>query len=120
MLTPRQLEIMQHALGLNRYGQGLESRNHFCAGAEDEPICRELAVLGYMESFARRWLPDYNCIVTPAGKAAVQEQSLAPPKLTRSQHRYRAFLRADTGRSFGEWLKDQALHERGDGCPRMA
>lgn len=108
-MTPRQLEILQHALGLDRYGQGSLYRNHFCAGADDEPTCRELVALGYM----RVWhpnespLPYYNVTVTNEGKAAVLSESPAPPKLSRAQKRYRQFLAADTGRTFGEWLKDQ-------------
>ena len=47
--------------------------------------------------------------VTDAGKEAVKRESPKPPKLTRSQKRYRAFLKADTGESFGQWLKDQQL-----------
>lgn len=105
-MTEAQLQILQHALGLDRYGQGEISRNHFCAGADDEPICRALVDLGYMQQHATRdWLPYYNCSVTEAGKLAVREQSPKPPKLTRSQRRYREFLKADTGESFGEWLK---------------
>ena len=32
MLTPRQLAILQHALGLDQYGHGTFYRNHYCAG----------------------------------------------------------------------------------------
>jgi hypothetical protein len=83
-------------------------RNHFCAGATDELVCRELVAMGYMETFVRPYLPYYNCTVTESGKAAMLEQSPKPPKLTRSQLRYRSFLDADSGESFGQWLKDQA------------
>ena len=44
-------------------------------------------------------------IVTESGKAAVRCESPKPPKLTRSQKRYREFLNEDCGASFGEWLK---------------
>lgn len=103
-MNPRQLEILQHALGVDQYGRGEMYRNHFCAGGDDETICRELVALGYMETFTRAYLPYYNCIVTEAGKAAMIEQSPKPPKLTRSQQRYRRYLSADTGESFREWL----------------
>lgn len=108
-MTADQLQIMQHSLGLDQHGQGTMYRNHFCAGEDDEPACRELVAMGYM----RVWhpnqspLPYYNCTVTEEGKRAVREQSPKPPKLTRSQRRYRAFLEADCGHSFGEWLKWQ-------------
>jgi hypothetical protein len=104
-MSPRQLEILQHSLGVDQYGQGRMYRNHFCAGEDDETICRELVALGYMKTFTRSYLPYYNCTVTEAGKAAMLAQSPKPPKLTRGQERYRRFLRADSGLSFREWLK---------------
>lgn len=107
-MNPRHLEILQHALGLDRYGEGESHRNHFCAGGTDEPLCRELVAMGLMWTWEREWLPYYNCSVTDAGKAAVKEHSPAPPKLTRAQERYREFRRADTGRPFMEWLEDQS------------
>lgn len=74
-LTARQLEILQHSLGVDRDGQGRMYRNHFCAGADDEATCRELVKMGYMKTFQRSYLPYYNCVVTDAGKAAMLEQS---------------------------------------------
>lgn len=106
-LTPRQLEILQHALGVDKYGRGQQHRNHFCAGFDDEPTCRELVAMGFMETFEREWLPYYNCTVTRLGKSEMFRQSPAPPKLTRSQIRYRRFLDADSGMSFGEWMRRQ-------------
>lgn len=105
LLTPRQLEVLQHALGVDEYGRGQMYRKHFCAGGDDEQICRELVAMGYMQTFEREWLPYYNCIVTEAGKSAVLRESPKPPKLTRSQRRYREFLNEDSGLRFGEWLK---------------
>ena len=106
-MTDTQLEILQHALGMDRYGQGQQCRNHFCAGGSDEDVCRELVAMGYMSTFTRPSLPYYNCTVTESGKAAMAANSPKPPKLTRSQKRYRAYLDEDTGSSFMEWLKDQ-------------
>lgn len=106
-MTARQLEILQHALGVDKYGQGEQYRNHFCAGADDEGTCRELVAMGYMETFTSPHLPYYNCVVTDAGKRAMAEESPKPPILTRSQRRYREFLKADTGYSFMEWLRCQ-------------
>ena len=118
-LNPRQLEILQHALGLDEYGRVkyyrddvkyygfAPTRNHFCAGGSDETICRELVAMGYMWNWVREYLPYYNCSVTDEGKEAVRRESPAPPpepKLTRSQKRYRDFLDADSGLSFREWL----------------
>jgi len=111
-MTPRQLEILQHALGLDQYGQSKEigHRNWFAAGAADEPACRELVAAGLMIEHRRTAVyPDYNCSVSETGKKAVKDHSPKPPTLTASQRRYRRFLRADSGMPFGQWLK----HERG-------
>ena len=107
-MTQRQLEILQHALGVDQYGCGQMCRNHFCAGGADEDTCRELVALGYMKTFTRSYLPHYNCTVTEQGKAAMLAESPKAPKLTRGQIRYRQFLKADTGESFREWLKYQS------------
>lgn len=104
-LTQRYLEILQHSLGVDQYGRGSHYRNHYCAGGDDEGACRELVAMGYMETFERSYLPYYNCKVTEAGKAAMTAQSPQPPKLTRSQIRYRRFLDHDSGLSFREWLR---------------
>ena len=105
-LSSKQLDILQHSLGADRFGHGGGNRNHFCAGASDEPTCRELVALGYMrEHVTTEVFPYYNCSVTDAGKAAMLAASPGPPKLTRSQHKYRRFLEADSGMRFGEWLK---------------
>lgn len=105
-MTSKQLEILQHALGLDKYGQGEMCRNHFCAGVRDEDVCRSLIEFGYMKQHPTTELfPYFNCSVTEAGKAAVLRESPKPPKLSRSQRRYREYLRADSGLSFREWLK---------------
>ncbi len=85
-MNQRQLEILQHALGVDQYGRGPMYRNHFCAGGADEDICRELVAMGYMETFTRSWLPYYNCVVTDAGRKAMLTESPKSPKLTRSRH----------------------------------
>jgi hypothetical protein len=105
-VKPRHLEILQHALGLDQYGQGASHRNYFCAGEGDEADCRELVAAGLMvEHGQRKWLPYYNCSVTEAGREAVNQHSPKPPKLTRSQQRYRRFLAADCGMRFREWIE---------------
>jgi hypothetical protein len=105
-LTDEQLHVLQHSLGVDKYGQGEMYRDHFCAGGEDVPICESLVALGYMRQHrTTEHMPYYNCTVTDAGKAVVLAESPKPPKLTRSQQRYRAFLEADCDMSFIEWLK---------------
>ena len=113
-MTKSQLRILQHSLGIDQYGKGKMYRNHFCAGGEDETVCRELVALGYMRVFAPNEspLPYYNCAVTEAGKKAVLSESPKPPKLTRSQKRYREFLSWDCG-TFREFLEMQKNRHRG-------
>jgi hypothetical protein len=103
-MTREQLHILQHSLGLDEYGQGNMYRNHYCGGEED---CRPLVALGYMKEHAPGELTggDPWFHVTDAGKAAVLAESPKPPKLTRAQKRYRAFLNTDSGMRFCEWLK---------------
>jgi hypothetical protein len=118
-MTPRQLEILQHALGCDKYGCNDHPkvripnppyyRNHFCAGAGDEPDCRALVELGLMKQHeTTTWLPYFNCSVTPAGIQAMKDASPAPPKLTRAQMRYREYLEADgcLGETFRDYLRN--------------
>lgn len=123
-LTAAQLHILQHALGVDKYGQGdwhagKTFRDHFCAGGSDETVCREIVALGYMRTWAGAdergqvpGYPYYNCSVTDEGRAAVRRESPVAPVLSRSQKRYREFLGADCGYSFIEWLKDRAAWRR--------
>ena len=110
-MKPELLAILQHALGLDEYGRGEACRNHFCAGVSDEPLCRELVDMGYMYVFRPNAspYPYYNVAVTSAGKEAVRRESPTPPKLTRSQQRYRDWLNSsagDCGITFGMWIKE--------------
>lgn len=110
-MTRRQLEILQHALGVDKHGQTKDGfafpvRNHFCAGDADEADCRALVDAGLMRQHKRtEWLPYFNCSVTDTGIAAMKAASPHPPKLSRDQLRYRAFRAADSGESFGSWLR---------------
>ena len=105
-MTPNQIQILQHSLGLDQFGQGRQYRNHYVG---DPETCRPLVELGYMREHPASQLTgdDPLFTVTDAGKEAVRTESPQPPpapKLTRSQKRYRKFLEADTGYSFREWM----------------
>jgi hypothetical protein len=117
-VNARQLEILQHALGVDMYGRnprwanlayGGFCRNFFCAGGANEVTCRELVEMGYMQQHkTTEAYPYFNCSVTDAGKKAMLEESPKPPKLTRGQQRYREWLNvADCfpDWTFGDWLK---------------
>lgn len=114
MITPRQLEILQHALGADEYGQGGGHRNRFCAGAAGEPDCRALVEMGLMAVFHpnKSPLPYYNVAVTDVGKTAMLMSSPPPPKLSRSQRRYREWARSESGESFGEFLRRRSQEEK--------
>lgn len=105
-LSPAQLHILQHSLGLDQYGRGTFYRNHFCAGGKDEATCRKLVAMGYMTQHATtEMLTYFNCSVTEAGREAVRRESPEPPKVPAAQRRYQEWLNAESGLKFGEWLK---------------
>ena len=101
------LAILQHALGVDQYGCGEQYRDHFVAGPghDDYRTCLAAAAQGLMRHYENAHVVGGHIfIVTAAGRKFVVETSPTPPKLTRSQERYRAYLKADCGLSFGEWL----------------
>lgn len=107
-LSSAALGILQHSLGLDKYGRGRDYRNHFVTGpgTRDFDPCLALVEAGLMGDRGVHDLygGDHCFTVTDAGRAAIREQSPAPPKLTPGQQRYRRFLSADCGYSFIEWL----------------
>lgn len=114
-LTPEQLHILQHSLGCDKYGQGKRGRDEHdgCLGfyrnryaADPFPVMDSLVALGLMRDHGAYELAGGMHLyrVTEAGVLAMDEQSPEPPKLTRSQQRFRDFQSADTGESFREWL----------------
>jgi hypothetical protein len=111
-LTPRQLEILQHALGVDEYGLTPKgyvpyTRNRFCAGAADEPDCRGLVEMGYMVEHERtEWLPYFNCSVSVAGMKAMHAASAKPPKVSRSTKRFAEYMQFSDAFdcTFRQWL----------------
>lgn len=107
------LHILQHALGRDQYGKNPDGRpdyrNHFCAdeGTADFAICRDAVSQGLMQEYPPNEISggSHIFVVTETGKAYISSNSPPEPKLTRGQERYRRFLRADCGVSFGEWLR---------------
>lgn len=103
------LHILQHALGLDRYGQGSAYRRHFVTGpgSVDFDACIALVDAGLMTRTTASPLSggDDVFLVTDAGRQHVQDTSPKPPPQTREQKRYTRYLEADCGLSFGEWLR---------------
>lgn len=116
-MADQRLSILQHALGVDQDGRGDQYRDHFVAGPShsDYQTCMAMASEGLMNRHVRHGLAGGSdlFIVTEAGRRFVRENSPLPPKLTRSQRRYEAWLRADCGMKFGEWLKCSAEVSRG-------
>lgn len=110
-LTPNQLHILQHAHGLDQYGQGRDYRNHYCdrAGSPDYPDLLELVTAGLMINHGSISLSGGDSVftVTSEGRKAIREQSPKPPKISRSRARYLQWLKEDCSHTFGEWLKLQ-------------
>ncbi len=102
------LHILQHSLGVDEFGRGEQYRNHFCTGpgSDDHGDCLSAVSQGLM---TRRIAPEgYGGMdfffVTDSGRSFVADRSPSPPKLTRSQKRYRAWLDADCDMTFGEYI----------------
>lgn len=99
---------MQHALGLDQYGKGAAYRSHYVAGpgSGEWQLLTEMTTEGLLINFGsgEMYGGDYCFAVTDRGREYVHANSPKPPKLTRSQRRYRDFLDADSGLSFYEWL----------------
>lgn len=116
-MTPQQLHILQHSLGVDRFGQGPQYRNHFCTGegSLDHPDCMALVELGFMRRRAtvEMFGGDDMFHVTADGVAAMMAKSPVPPDLTRAQKRYRRFLDLDSSMSFGEFLRSKYSREQG-------
>ncbi len=109
-MKPELLHILQHSLGVDQYGQGRQYRNHFVTGpgSKDWERCQLLVEDGLMADRGNSAMIDSgsHCfVVTARGKEAMEKHSPEPPKISRSARRYLAYLRADCGVSFGEWLK---------------
>lgn len=116
-MTPEQLHILQHSLGLDQYGRGPGYRNHFVTGegSTDHPTCMALVELGFMEIRRAKYAlygGDNVFAVTEGGRRAVAAESPAPPKLTRSQQNYRDFLAYDSDCTFIEYLRMVAESRR--------
>lgn len=85
-LSKQELQILQHALGVDEFGREQVYRNYFAAGPDDIPTCQALIEMGYMRQVATTVMfPDFNCRVTEEGKAAVLRKS---PKLPKGEVSY--------------------------------
>ncbi len=107
-MTPQQLHVLQHSMGLDEYGRGSKYRNRYVC--DPQPLLESLVALGFMYDNGALQIADgmHVYCVTPAGEDAIERESpKAPkaPKVSRSRQRYLDFLSADTGETFIEWLR---------------
>lgn len=114
MREDMQLHILRHALGHDQYGprDARYERNHYCVyrggGSDVRSEIIALCVRGLLRCGRRCPKSVGGMIyyyVTDAGLAYVEARRERPPKLTRSQMRYLAWLDLDGDISFGDWLK---------------
>lgn len=113
MTRDQSLHILQHALGLDDYGQGNAYRNHYVASEDCDgwDLCQAHVAAGRMTMRGPHDLyggNDSYCFhVTDSGREYVRTNSQKPPKLSRSKQRYQRWLNVNdaTGQSFGEWLR---------------
>ncbi|MGH8083911.1 MAG: hypothetical protein ACREPV_01365 [Lysobacter sp.] len=103
------LHILQHSLGLDRYGAGASYRNHFVTGpgSDDYAACVALVEAGLMTQAPGTAISGGMDVftVTDAGIQHVRNTSPPAPKLSRGKQRYQRYLDADGDLSFGEWLR---------------
>ncbi|MDH0071281.1 hypothetical protein N7359_01830 [Stenotrophomonas maltophilia] len=107
-LTPDQLHLLRHALGIGEAGTGREYRNYFVTGAggTDHRVCSSLVAAGMMFRHAGSVLTGGSDVftVTPSGRAAAV--AVAPP-VRPGQRRYQAYLQSDSPLPFIDWLRAQ-------------
>jgi hypothetical protein len=111
ILTPDQLHVLQHSLGVDKHGRGEHYRNRYVCDAGN-PVIGSLVASGLMEDWGAKSIASgmHWYVVTDDGKRAMFAQSPPPPKLTRSQQRWKRFVESgalDCGWSFPEWLKTE-------------
>lgn len=113
------IDVLQHSLGLNEFGEGKQYRNHFVAGGQNLLLCRSAVASGFMKEHPATELsggsPWFS--VTPAGIEHVAANSPKRPperKLTRSQQRYRRY------REYGDMFNSFLEFCRWDGEPERS
>lgn len=117
-MNANQLHILQHSLGCDQYGRSEHrgaDEGDGCFGyyrnryvSDPEPDLIELVTFGLLKDHGPQSLAGgMHCYtVTEHGLAHMRLDSPKPPKLTRSQQRWRDYLKvADCFESFGAYLK---------------
>ena len=108
-LTPQQADVLLHTLGLSEPGSS-STRNLFVTGKGDPHLAdlETLVAAGLMRETRRPGFlseGDRVFMATDAGLARALSIQPKPPKLTRSQERYRRWLDLDSGLPFADFLR---------------
>lgn len=75
-INESQLQILQHSLGVDEFGEGNMYRNHFSAGGDDIAICESLVATGLMACNSPGISSSYPLYsVTDVGKRLMMEKS---------------------------------------------
>lgn len=103
--------VLHHTLGISDPRQSAPYRNHFVAsgGHHDLPAIIRLCDAGLMtEGSGPSFIGDEQRVfyATEIGKAKAIESRPKPPKITRGQKNYRAYLSSETDESFIEFMKN--------------
>lgn len=132
-MSPEHLHILQHALGVNQYGQSTHRpnsddwhgcyRNRYVAGPGHHSWenLKQLTRQGFMHDHGFQELAsgDHCFSVTEAGYRAMRCFSPQPPKVTRARRRWQAFLiiKEVWGFTFPQYLRwpGRAEHEAREG-----
>ncbi len=103
-MNGEQLEILRHALGCDEYGLPSWKRNYY--HADSDANLSALVDAGMMVDHGFQQISKMHYYtVTDKGTVFVTSNAKPRPKLSRSKKRYMAWLNADIGISFGEWIK---------------
>ena len=90
------LHILQHSLGVDRFGRGPQYRNHFVTGegSTDHPDCMKAVAQGLMERHAGSPLTGEMdlFVVTDAGREFVAIHSDKVDRKQKARDRYSRFL----------------------------
>lgn len=104
-LTDGEKNVLFHTLGLD-YGDEC-FRNHFLAGDghHDQVHIEGLLRKGHFETGKKANGGTYYHATLEASILARELKAAQEPKLTRSQARYRQYLKCDSSMTFFEWIR---------------
>lgn len=107
------LEVLQHALGVDRFGRGSMYRDHFVAGPghSDFDTCLAATERGLMQRYENKHVIGGNVfVVTDQGRQFVLARSPKPDRKQKARDRYSRYLDlADVlpDLTFGDFLRRQ-------------